>query len=167
MISGFDQAIKVGILVNIKQSRQSPSRNQAIETQAWSNFDLGCGCQYSAHISGHPLSSPLLPIYRSDEALLQVACWARLPVNWVSINSIYFVIKGQMGWWVHIGQMRGSGLWPILIPHSSSLSGCEYQGEWFNKNNCAVSILRSGRCILPTLLSHCGASNSIKMYTTV
>ena len=26
-------------------------------------------------------------------------------------------------------------------------SGCEYQGEWFNKNNCAVSILRSGTTV--------------------
>ncbi len=24
--------------------------------------------------------------------------------------------------------------------------GCEYEGQWFEKNNCAVSILRSGKC---------------------
>ena len=27
----------------------------------------------------------------------------------------------------------------------SSSAGCEYEGEWFEKMNCAVSILRSGK----------------------
>ena len=30
-----------------------------------------------------------------------------------------------------------------LLPYA----GCEYQGEWFKKNNCAVSILRTGMYI--------------------
>ena len=90
------------------------------------------------------------------------ANWSTLyPLTWctftLKVNWLYLLMYPSVC--SHVSGLSRFLVWLVSHSHSAFCSlphsGCEYQGEWFNKNNCAVSILRSGRstsCILHVLL---------------
>lgn len=64
------------------------------------------------------------------------------------LPSFKQVVTTPTGKVIRMLVQKGSTYCCVKPPEStcaSHFTGCEYEGEWFEKNNCAVSILRSGK----------------------